>query len=100
MRTANPSSSSRATRGIQRAFPRWIRSRSKIQCPCPAVPLLPTQTPDSLPLEMHSVSILIPCYQERNFIRPCLESVQGFEVADETTFEILVLDGMSVDGTR
>ena len=49
---------------------------------------------------MHSVSILIPCYQERNFIRPCLESVLGFTLPDQTTIEILVLDGMSGDGTR
>ena len=49
---------------------------------------------------MHSVSILIPCYQERNFIRPCLESVLGFTLPDQTTIEILVLDGMSADGTR
>lgn len=49
---------------------------------------------------MHSVSILIPCYQERNFIRPCLESVSGFELPAGATMEILVLDGMSTDGTR
>src|SRR5687768_3360485 len=49
---------------------------------------------------MHLVSILIPCYQERNFIRPCLESVAGFQLPGETTIEILVLDGGSADGTR
>ena len=49
---------------------------------------------------MHSVSILIPCYQERNFIRPCLESVLAFELPEGTEIEILVLDGMSDDGTR
>lgn len=49
---------------------------------------------------MHSVSILIPCYQERNFIRACLESVQAFQAGQATLVEILVLDGMSADGTR
>ena len=49
---------------------------------------------------MHSVSILIPCYQERNFIRACLESVQAFELPENTALEVLVLDGMSTDGTR
>jgi len=49
---------------------------------------------------MHSVSILIPCYQERNFIRACLESVLAFDLPGDTTIEILVLDGMSTDGTR
>jgi glycosyltransferase involved in cell wall biosynthesis len=49
---------------------------------------------------MHSVSILIPCYQERNFIRGCLESVLAFELPDLTEIEILVLDGGSADGTR
>ena len=49
---------------------------------------------------MHSVSILIPCYQERNFIRGCLESVQAFTLPEGTAIEILVIDGMSTDGTR
>jgi succinoglycan biosynthesis protein ExoA len=49
---------------------------------------------------MHSVSILIPCYQERNFIGPCLKSVLAFEMPRSTTIEVLVLDGMSADGTR
>lgn len=49
---------------------------------------------------MHSVSILIPCYQERNFIGQCLKSVLAFELPQSTTVEVLVLDGMSTDGTR
>ena len=49
---------------------------------------------------MQSVSILIPCYQERNFIRACLESVREFELPDAFSMEIIVLDGMSTDGTR
>ncbi|MEO7367068.1 MAG: glycosyltransferase family 2 protein [Gemmatimonadaceae bacterium] len=49
---------------------------------------------------MQSVSILIPCYQERNFIRACLDSVRGFQLPSDCSIEILVLDGMSSDGTR
>ena len=49
---------------------------------------------------MVSVSVLIPCYRERQFIRGCLESVQRFDDDDEFLSEILVLDGMSDDGTR
>lgn len=49
---------------------------------------------------MQSVSILIPCYQERNFIRSCLDSVRAFDLPDGIAVEILVLDGISSDGTR
>jgi succinoglycan biosynthesis protein ExoA len=49
---------------------------------------------------MNSVSILIPCYQERNFIRGCLDSVLAFDLPESTDIEILVLDGGSTDGTR
>ena len=50
---------------------------------------------------MNSVSILIPCLQELDFIRACLESVLAFEVpADAEIAEILVIDGGSTDGTR
>jgi succinoglycan biosynthesis protein ExoA len=49
---------------------------------------------------MHLVSIIIPCYQERNFIRACLESVIAFDLPAETGMEVLVFDGMSTDGTR
>jgi glycosyltransferase involved in cell wall biosynthesis len=46
------------------------------------------------------VTIVIPCFQERDFIRSCLESVIAFELPPDTTTEILVVDGMSSDGTR
>ncbi|MGH8100924.1 MAG: glycosyltransferase family 2 protein, partial [Chthoniobacterales bacterium] len=49
---------------------------------------------------MHLVSIIIPCYQERNFIRGCLESVLAFALPEGTTTEVLVFDGHSTDGTR
>jgi succinoglycan biosynthesis protein ExoA len=49
---------------------------------------------------MTTVSVLIPCYQEQAFIRGCLESVLAFELPSETAFEVLVIDGMSTDGSR
>ena len=50
---------------------------------------------------MISISILIPCLQERGFIRPCLESVLDFDVpTNAELLEILVMDGGSTDGTR
>jgi glycosyltransferase involved in cell wall biosynthesis len=49
---------------------------------------------------MDLVTIVIPCYQERDFIRACLESVIAFEKPADMTTEILVVDGMSTDGTR
>jgi glycosyltransferase involved in cell wall biosynthesis len=50
---------------------------------------------------MISISILIPCLQERDFIRPCLESVLAFDIPAEADIrEILVIDGGSTDGTR
>ena len=49
---------------------------------------------------MHSVSILIPVFQERDFIRPCLDSVLNFLIPEDTSIEVFVIDGMSTDGTR
>ena len=46
------------------------------------------------------VSILIPCYQERDFIIPCLESVRRFELPAGWDIEVLVIDGGSTDGTQ
>lgn len=45
-------------------------------------------------------SIVVSCYQERDFIRGCLDSVLAFELPPDTEIEILVIDGMSTDGTR
>ena len=49
---------------------------------------------------MPSVSILIPVYQERDFIRPCLDSVLNFLLPEDASIEVFVIDGMSTDGTR
>ncbi len=46
-----------------------------------------------------TLSVVIPCYNEANYIENCIESLlnNGF---DKTKMEILVVDGMSNDGTR
>ena len=49
---------------------------------------------------MSKVSILIPTYQERDYISGCLESVRAFTRPAGTEVETLVIDGMSDDGTR
>jgi glycosyltransferase involved in cell wall biosynthesis len=50
---------------------------------------------------MPTVSILIPCLQERHFIRECLRSALAFEVPPGFELvEILALDGGSTDGTQ
>lgn len=45
------------------------------------------------------VSIIIPCRNERDFIVNCLESVSSCEYPKDR-MEVLVVDGMSDDGTR
>ena len=49
---------------------------------------------------MATVSILIPTYQERDYIEECLASVRAFAKPDDVHVEVLVIDGMSTDGTR
>ncbi len=45
------------------------------------------------------VSIIIPCRNEEKFIGKCLESIIGQDYPHEN-LEVLVVDGMSEDGTR
>jgi len=45
------------------------------------------------------VTIIIPCLNEINFIDTCLTSVLNFEL-NSGSFEVIVVDGMSTDGTR
>jgi len=45
------------------------------------------------------VSIIIPCRNERRFISKCLDSIIANDYPADR-FEILVVDGMSEDGTR
>lgn len=50
---------------------------------------------------MKTVSVLIPCLNERRFIEECLSSVLAFDVPTGVELlEILVIDGGSSDGTR
>ncbi len=45
------------------------------------------------------LTIVIPCYNERDYIANCLESLLRNAI-DRRAWEILVVDGMSNDGTR
>ncbi len=45
------------------------------------------------------VTIIIPCYNERRFIGQCLDSIIANDFPKEQ-LEVLVVDGMSSDGTR
>jgi glycosyltransferase involved in cell wall biosynthesis len=45
------------------------------------------------------VSIVIPCRNEEDFIGPCLDSVVANDYPKDK-LEVLVVDGMSQDGTR
>ena len=45
------------------------------------------------------ISVLIPCYNERQFIESCLESIIANDYSG-SEIEILIIDGMSEDGTR
>lgn len=49
--------------------------------------------------ELPSVSIIIPCRNEKKFIAQCLDSVLKNNYPQDK-IEILVMDGMSNDGTR
>jgi len=46
-----------------------------------------------------SVSVVIPCRNEGDFIAPCLDSILANDYPRER-LEVLVVDGMSDDGTR
>jgi len=48
--------------------------------------------------EQPRVSIVIPCYNEEKYIKRCLDSLlDDFMIRNA---EILIMDGMSSDGTR
>jgi glycosyltransferase involved in cell wall biosynthesis len=46
------------------------------------------------------VSVILPCRNESGYIEDCLKSILAQELLDDATFEILVADGVSNDGTR
>jgi glycosyltransferase involved in cell wall biosynthesis len=50
-------------------------------------------------MERLSVSVVIPCRNEARFIAGCLDSILANDYP-ETDLEILVVDGLSSDGTR
>jgi len=45
------------------------------------------------------ISIIIPCYNESSYIKACLDSILANDY-DKSLLEILIIDGMSTDGTR
>lgn len=45
------------------------------------------------------VSVILPCRNEARFIGPCLDSLLAQRL-DGRTLEVIVIDGMSTDGTR
>lgn len=46
-----------------------------------------------------NISVVILCRDEASFIEPCVESIAA-QARDFQDFEIIVVDGMSTDGTR
>ncbi|WP_035288370.1 glycosyltransferase family 2 protein [Clostridium sp. KNHs214] len=50
-------------------------------------------------LEFKTVSIVIPCKNEKNYIEQCIESFLN-QTYPKELYEILICDGMSDDGTR
>ncbi|WP_416175430.1 glycosyltransferase family 2 protein [Clostridium sp.] len=50
-------------------------------------------------LKKMTVSIVIPCRNERNYIKRCIDSFIN-QTYDSSLYEVLVCDGMSDDGTR
>jgi len=51
-----------------------------------------------LPHQLPFVSVVIPCFNEERFILKALERLA--DQYDESSYEILVVDGLSSDGTR
>jgi succinoglycan biosynthesis protein ExoA len=49
--------------------------------------------------DLPEVSVLIPCYQEADSIENCLKSILA-QVPIQGGFEVLVIDGLSSDGTK
>jgi glycosyltransferase involved in cell wall biosynthesis len=56
----------------------------------------PHTQPQKDPAQRLTLSVVIPCYNEVEFIRPVVERVKEVEVVDE----IIIVDDGSTDGTR
>jgi succinoglycan biosynthesis protein ExoA len=50
-------------------------------------------------IESPLISVILPCRNESGYIEPCLESILNQD-PPEGGFEVLVVDGVSTDGTR
>lgn len=46
------------------------------------------------------ISVVIPCRNEVQFIGECIEAIQNSEIVSDLKLSIIVVDGMSDDGTR
>lgn len=55
-----------------------------------------THTPDS----PRTISVIVPCRNERDFIEPFCRSVAAQSVPDGWALEVWIADGLSDDGTR
>ena len=52
-----------------------------------------------LKMNMPSVSLIIPCHNEKDYIESCIQSLLAQDLPGGN-FEIIVADGLSNDGTR
>ncbi len=59
---------------------------------------LPVAEPEAATVETEFVSVVIPCYNEERFILKALERLA--DQYDQGRYEIVIVDGLSVDGTR
>ena len=50
-------------------------------------------------METPLVTVVVPCYNERKYIEKCIVSILNQSIAPEQA-EVLIVDGMSNDGTR
>lgn len=46
------------------------------------------------------ISVIIPCRNEKNYIKECIEAIYASDISDSLCLSVFVVDGMSDDGTR
>jgi len=46
------------------------------------------------------VSVVIPCRNEKAFVGRCIEAIYNSELPEHVHIKVIVVDGMSNDGTR
>jgi GT2 family glycosyltransferase len=49
---------------------------------------------------MTTIAVVVPCRNEVQFIELCIRAIYGCSLPDETTLHVMIVDGMSTDGTR